>query len=127
VTSVKRASVVDSGHTYVPERECSDEKNSINIVDTDLRDITRDSSHICTEIWLDGSYEKDNLRWLVLGDCHIRRIRDTSWLLSVYLLDVTDPEHDTVYALRLPLIGVTFLMGWRKEAGRCCLLGCNLE
>lgn len=50
------------------------------------------------------------IHWLIFGEGNFQRHDGTtSWSLKSYLIDgATDVEHDSAYALRLPLIGVTF-------------------
>lgn len=79
---------------------------------TDLRSITRGSEKVRTTVKLygDDGWSKDT--WLVLGECHIRPVRDHfdgRWTFSAYLPEgVTDFEHDSAYAIKLPLTGLTF-------------------
>lgn len=73
----------------------------------DLRGITRDADKVITEVTLE-LFNKRN-PWLVFGQANLRSIdHGKVWLLESYLKDdATDLEHDSAYALRLPLIGVT--------------------
>lgn len=79
---------------------------------TDLREITRES-HLCrTVVFLQGSiYERRQFKWLELGQAVLRRQKESSslnaWRLEAYLTEGTcDFEHDSAYALELPLIGL---------------------
>lgn len=77
--------------------------------ETDLRAITRRSDTCVTTVGLRLSWEERNFRWLVLGEAHLssREGGNKGWTLKAYLTSgVTDFEHDSAYALQLPLIGV---------------------
>ena len=79
---------------------------------TDLRNITRDSDTLRTEVTVLIDWET-RIKWLVFGECNLRKMerqqRLENWWLSAYLKEgATDFEHDSGYALRLPLIAVTF-------------------
>lgn len=78
---------------------------------TDLKDISRAPDRCQTIVTLVLDWDT-KLRWLVLGESRIRTQRDRPdgrWRLEAYLkAGVTDFEHDSAYALRLPLIGVHF-------------------
>ena len=78
---------------------------------TDLRDIGRASDCCLTVVTLYLDWET-KLRWLVLGESRLRTQRDRPdgrWRLEALLkAGVTDFEHDSAYALGLPLIGVHF-------------------
>ena len=87
---------------------------TLNIVkETDLRSITRDSARLRTDVILledpDGCRQ---IRWLMAGESRLTRNDHLNiWLLEAHLGGgATDPEHDTAYAFRLPLIGLTFEM-----------------
>jgi hypothetical protein len=73
---------------------------------TDLRGITREADKVVTEVTLDIGKRTP---WLVFGQANLRPVEHGRvWFLESYLKDdATDGEHDSAYALRLPLIGVT--------------------
>ncbi len=80
---------------------------------TDLREITRYPKKKVTHVNLQVAWDK-KIEWLILGETRLRQISsqgspDGRWLLEAHLpAGVTDFEHDSGYALRLPLVGVTF-------------------
>jgi hypothetical protein len=80
----------------------------------DLRAITRNSDKIITRIYVCDSFHTRQQRWITLGECKLMRPVERSpmrWLLAAYLTDgVTDFEHDSAYALRLPLLALHFDM-----------------
>lgn len=77
---------------------------------TDLRLITRSSDRCETSIriCLDGL---NFVEWLVLGEAGLSQNKTIrNWALRAHLPEgVTDFEHDSAYALTLPLVGVEFL------------------
>lgn len=76
------------------------------VVSTDLRSITRRSKtrQTCVDLHVDGR----RIPWLRCGEANLRYFeRPMSWQLGAYLSRATDPEHDSAYALRLPLVGLT--------------------
>lgn len=77
---------------------------------TDLRDITRSSDITKTIIGIYmGTKWEGSGPWLVFGACEVRN-EENICRISAYLdYDITDPEHDSAYALRLPLIGLEFI------------------
>ena len=84
--------------TYLPVNE------------TDLRKITRRSDRCKTTVNL--KHRGDETPWLVFGEAHMN-LEHTPATLQAYLPPgVTDFEHDSGWALSLPLIGVTFKHVW---------------
>ncbi len=84
------------GNPYKPEK-------------TDLRAICRRSDTCITKVYLCLQGRRQDFEWLVLGEAQLGGLdrSSKSWLLTAYLTaGVTDFEHDSGYALRLPLIGV---------------------
>jgi len=91
----------------------------------DLTSITRQAKRCITTVDLVAPYEK-NIPWLRLGQCNLsKRDRTKEWTLDAHMAEgVCDFEHDSAYALKLPLIGVgldeglavlyskTRLVGW---------------
>jgi hypothetical protein len=76
----------------------------------DLRSITREADRIRTKVVLLDRFSSERTPWLLFGSCQVRFFENKhSWWLSAYMTSgVTDFEHDSAYALRLPLIGMTF-------------------
>ena len=77
----------------------------------DLRHLCRDTSTcVCYVTLLDAQYRRT--LWIKLGQVSLRKFGDRGvpwWWLEAYMTaGVTDPEHDSAYALKLPLVGVTF-------------------
>jgi len=72
----------------------------------DLSAITRDSDKNRTTVsFVEG---RKIVPWLTFGQAQLREERDNRYRLVAYLTEgVTDCEHDSSYAVRLPLIGVT--------------------
>jgi hypothetical protein len=106
-------------------------------LETDLREISRESDICSTVVRLSLDWNRDDARppvidWLKFGQANLRRQIDSShdgrYRLEAYLKEgVTDFEHDSAYALRLPLVGVqlstlpvlyhnTILVGWVDSA-----------
>lgn len=78
------------------------------ILETDLRGISRRSDKCMTTVHVHGRDPWETTRWIVAGEGKLRLDMDPPEL-QVYLpAGVTDFEHDSGYALRLPLIGVKF-------------------
>jgi hypothetical protein len=74
---------------------------------TDLRSITR-SEQCITDVYLIHDYKQ--VPWLRFGAAQLRhneRTRSSS-IAARLTAGVTDFEHDSAYAMRLPLIGVEF-------------------
>lgn len=82
------------------------------VEETDLRNITRDSKRIvCTvtiDLGCDDAGHEKRLCWLRFGQAQIRKNGKTGeYRLEAHLKDnACDFEHDTAYAVRLPLIGL---------------------
>ncbi len=76
---------------------------------TDLRSITRGAKRYSTTVTISDWLDLNRSEWLMMGEADIRNQRisyDTRWWLESRMRDnVTDPEHDTVIAVRLPLVG----------------------
>lgn len=71
----------------------------------DIRAITRRSDSCLTTVTVHLDWQT-RLRWLVFGEAQIQRLK-RNFLLKAYLpAGVTDFEHDSAYALRLPLVGL---------------------
>jgi hypothetical protein len=87
----------------------------------DLRPITRESDRYQTvvRIYRDGFRHK---RWIVLGQAALERRGDgfdkpLRWDFEAYLTEgVTDFEHDSARAIRIPLIAVEFKHVWYGHA-----------
>jgi len=75
----------------------------------DLRPITRRADTCLTTVHVHMDWdERRKVKWLVFGEAHIQKFeRKSQYLLKAYLpADVTDFEHDSAYAFRLPLVGL---------------------
>lgn len=88
---------------------------------TDLRSVTRNPERFRTEVTVNLGWSNKVgkhggihwFKWLVFGECSLRQNegseKPASWWLQAHLTaGVTDGEHDSAQAVRLPLIGVTF-------------------
>lgn len=76
---------------------------------TDLSSITRNPHQSLTTIYIETEMRRLE-KWLAFGETNISSDRNGT-LLSAFLQEgVTDFEHDSAYALRLPLIGLTIDM-----------------
>lgn len=74
---------------------------------TDLRSITRHSDRCQTVVILEERYRLKRMKWLELGQCSLSTNDRTGITeLSSYMLDATDFEEDSAYAIKLPLIGL---------------------
>jgi len=75
----------------------------------DLRSLSRDSDKIRTVVRVYFGY--DSHPWMELGAVQLRAPENThlnpQWVLSAYLKNATDFEHDSAHVLRMELIGVT--------------------
>lgn len=80
----------------------------MQIEETDLTGITRDPQEAITEVYIhEDRYARPQL-WLKFGQAQLRNEESFCWLSAYMMSGVTDWEHDSAYALRLPLIGVQF-------------------
>ena len=78
---------------------------------TDLTDITRNSKIAKTTVYLQDRYG-NKVPWLILGEVEVRNEGKICWL-SAYLTEgVSDFEHDSAHAVRLPLIGLKLDHVW---------------
>lgn len=78
---------------------------------TNLCSITRRPDTCRTVIDIVGPYQRINYTWIICGESHLRMPdrRDRGDVtLCAYLDNATDFEHDSGYALQLPLIGWQF-------------------
>lgn len=78
--------------------------------ETDLRSITRNADRCLTEVTIKIGWDL-KIKWLVFGQSQIFRQtesgKDGRWRLEAFLpVGVTDCEHDSAFALKLPLIGL---------------------
>ena len=83
------------------------------VLATDLSSITRRPDRFFTTVDIDLGWDEDSgdrrkLRWLTFGECELRVDgKDGDARLEAHLKGSTcDFEHDTAWALQLPLIGV---------------------
>jgi hypothetical protein len=86
--------------------------NTSVIMETDLRHINRESDLVeCTVYISDGDWNHprgDLKKWLVLGQVQLRTDLHPMELKAYLPEGVTDFEHDSAWAMILPLIGVKF-------------------
>lgn len=96
----------------------------MDLKETDLRSITRDSDTCVTSVVVDLGYDEKGhplkVTWLVSGQSQLQPI-DSSlsirrWLLTSYMSNATDFEHDSAYAFRLPLVAVELKAVWYHNA-----------
>ena len=78
----------------------------------DLRAVTRQSDRYMTTVRLHRDHFRSK-EWIVMGQARlVARYRSqgpTIWTFDAYLTEgVTDFEHDSAYAIRIPLVGVEF-------------------
>jgi hypothetical protein len=79
----------------------------------DLRAISRASDRSTTKVDLIVDYVA--YPWIVAGECNLREVHQ-SYELYVRAIDgLTDAEHDSAYAIILPLVGVKLLSVQRHE------------
>lgn len=88
------------------------------ILDTDLTAITRDTDLVKTTVSIQGDQYEEGYgsemeyepytSWLTLGATSLRMDLGTKRLEARMPLGVTDVEHDSAYALILPLVDVSF-------------------
>lgn len=75
----------------------------------DFRPLSRNSDKIETTVILYTDHERSE--WIKLGEIQLRERSDPFkgiWSLGAYLLNATDPEHDSAHLLKMELVGVTF-------------------
>lgn len=98
----------------------------MNIEETDLRSITRRSDLLETTVFIQDKKWKPTKKWLIFGEAQLKNEKDFCWLSAYMSNGTTDPEHDSAYALRLPLIGLkldyityhnTILTAWIDPTG----------
>jgi len=76
---------------------------------TDLTGITRDSDSCLTRVFISDKYGMNRMEWLRFGQASMNdHDRRKMTILKSYLDGATDFEHDSAYALQLPIIGVYF-------------------
>jgi hypothetical protein len=83
------------------------------IQEADFREITRYPELCLTVVYIQLGEDPDpRTKWLVCGQTRLISTKDRfdgTWRLEAYLpAGVTDFEHDSAYAFKLPLIGVQF-------------------
>lgn len=75
----------------------------------DLRPITRDSKIALTQIRLFDPYTMRHVDWITMGASYLHKEeRFHRWRLEARLPNATDFEHDSAYAIRMSLVGLTF-------------------
>lgn len=80
----------------------------MEIEQVDLTSITRDSNTCRAIVKLKLGRHKSIDWWLKFGQAQLRNEDNLCWLTAYINNDVTDFEHDSAHALRLPLIGLKF-------------------
>lgn len=79
---------------------------------TDLTGITRDNKRVRTTVYLHENNYGDKIPWLIFGQAEVRNEERICWLDARMTEGVSDFEHDSAHALRLPLIGLKFEQVW---------------
>lgn len=73
---------------------------------TDLREFSRDSDRICTQILVEDA-GLNLVPWLTLGEINLQSIRGGSHMLRAPLAGgATDEEHDTAQLISMELLGL---------------------
>lgn len=86
----------------------------MDVKETDLRSITRDSDTCKTtvELRLGDVWDRGTeIKWLTFGRAQIRKMETDgfpNWRLAAYLKNATDFEHDSAFAFRLMLVALEF-------------------
>ncbi len=79
---------------------------------TDLRSITRNSKHCRTTVTIQPvSWDSSHrIKWLVFGEMQLQHMEKTEeWTLAARMTSgITDFEHDSAHAFKLPLVGLVF-------------------
>ena len=85
----------------------------LKLLETDLRSITRDSDRVVTRVFFERTHNQSEFTWLIFGQTQVRTSRDRPdgrWRLDARMGNgATDFEHDSAYAISLPLVGLQFL------------------
>jgi hypothetical protein len=90
-------------------KKCRDKR----VEPVDLRPITRHTDKVVTRVYLCDEFGNHQRVWLTMGQCKLMRPiprNQMRWWLGAHLDGATDFEHDSAYALRLPLLGLSFEM-----------------
>jgi hypothetical protein len=92
-------------------KERDDKIAACPVKETDLLSISRGTDKCRSYVSLEWDWET-RVTWLKFGEATLRKKgekHDGRWDLEARMgLGATDFEHDTAYALRLPLVGVEF-------------------
>ena len=73
----------------------------------DLVSVSRGKESTLTTVSVNLDYQE--FPWIRTGAAQLTRNRDKSWLLSCYAeKNLADPEHDSIWIVRLELIGLEF-------------------
>jgi hypothetical protein len=108
-------------HEFVSAIRCEQLKDGVcakcmakRVEPVDLRPITRYTDKVVTRVYLCDEFGHHQRVWITLGQCKLMRPIERNnmrWWLGAYLTEgVTDFEHDSAYALRLPLLALSFEM-----------------
>lgn len=105
----------------------------MELQETDLRGISRDSDTCRTTVTVDMGYDENGreklVKWIVAGQGQLDKLdghrRVQRWWLRSYLDNATDFEHDSAYAFRLPLLAVEFKAVWWHQVHFNALINPN--
>src|SRR3989344_2568669 len=88
-----------------------------NLEFTDLSNITRYSDKARTVVTIQPDFRGFNeaFKWLEFGQAQLRNEGRICWLGAYLTEGVSDFEHDSAHALRLPLIGLQFEHLWYQN------------
>ncbi len=74
----------------------------------DLRSITRNSDRARCSIKVRTPEDGFLIDWIVCGAVSMHREPNSSWIEARLKYGITDFEHDSAFAFKLPLIGLTY-------------------
>lgn len=92
--------------------------NSPKVESLDLRGITRDSAHLRTKVTLEFEYKSKVDPWIIFGEAKFNtELKDGAVVIGgLFNKGTTDPCHDSAYAIRFQVIGLTFKHLWYHTA-----------
>lgn len=84
---------------------------------TDLRGICRERDRCVARVDFMDDYGHKRVPWIITGQAQFRAESESGrrpgeYRFEAYLDNATDFEHDSAYAIRLPLVGVQFVSGY---------------
>ena len=98
-------------------------RTDMEVKENDLRSITRNSDTCLTTVyWRPGeAWNRESRKWLLFGEAQLRKCSNDGdmvwWRLASYLKGRTaDFEHDSAFALRIPLVAFEFIYMERHRA-----------